>query len=62
MTELTDHLALGLSSALTLKSLGLCFVGCMIDSLIGVLPGIGLIATIAALPSVPNRRNTVFQE
>ncbi len=49
MTELTDNLALGFATALTLKNLGLCFLGCMIGSLIGVLPGVGPIATIAML-------------
>ncbi len=49
MTELTDHLALGFATALTLKNLGLCFIGCLIGTLIGVLPGVGPIATIAML-------------
>src|SRR5262249_61005313 len=35
--------------ALSLKNLGLCFIGCMIGTLIGVLPGIGPIATITIL-------------
>ena len=37
------------SVALSLKNLGLCFLGCLIGTLIGVLPGVGPIATITML-------------
>ena len=47
--ELFSNLALGFGVALTLKNIGLCFLGCMIGTLIGVLPGVGPIATIAML-------------
>jgi len=47
--ELFGNLATGFGVALTLKNLGLCFLGCMIGTLIGVLPGVGPIATIAML-------------
>jgi putative tricarboxylic transport membrane protein len=47
--DLFGHLALGFATALSLKNLGLCFVGCMVGTLIGVLPGVGPIATIAIL-------------
>ena len=47
--DLFDNLALGLSVALTLQNLAYAFVGCMVGTLIGVLPGIGPVATIAML-------------
>src|SRR6476620_6460858 len=47
--ELVGNLGLGLGVALSLKNLGLCFLGCMIGTLIGVLPGVGPIATITML-------------
>ena len=47
--ELFSNLAIGFGVALSLKNLGLCFLGCMIGTLIGVLPGVGPIATIAML-------------
>jgi len=47
--ELFSNLAVGLAVALSLKNLGLCFLGCLIGTLIGVLPGVGPIATIAML-------------
>ncbi len=47
--DMISNLALGFGVALTIKNLGLCFLGCMIGTLIGVLPGVGPIATIAML-------------
>jgi putative tricarboxylic transport membrane protein len=47
--DIFSNLALGLGVALSLKNLGLCFLGCMIGTLIGVLPGVGPVATIAML-------------
>src|SRR5512140_3025822 len=47
--ELINNLMLGFSTALTLTNLFYAFVGCMIGTLIGVLPGIGPVATIAML-------------
>jgi putative tricarboxylic transport membrane protein len=47
--DLLQNLALGFSVALTLKNVGLCFLGCLVGTLIGVLPGVGPIATIAML-------------
>jgi putative tricarboxylic transport membrane protein len=47
--ELFDNLALGFSVALSWQNLGLAFLGCLIGTLIGVLPGVGPIATIAML-------------
>jgi TctA family transporter len=47
--ELFDHLALGFSTALTLQNLSYAFIGCLLGTLIGVLPGLGPVATIAML-------------
>ncbi|MBX9463902.1 MAG: tripartite tricarboxylate transporter permease [Aquamicrobium sp.] len=49
MTELLDHLAIGFSLALSLENLFYCFTGALIGTLIGVLPGIGPLATVALL-------------
>src|SRR6202162_3783818 len=47
--ELLNNLALGFSVALTWGNLWYCFICCMLGTLIGVLPGIGPIATISML-------------
>jgi TctA family transporter len=47
--ELLDNLALGFSTALSLQNLMYAFFGVVIGTLIGVLPGIGPIATLAML-------------
>ena len=47
--ELLDHLALGFQVALTLDNLIYCFAGVVLGTLIGVLPGIGPVATISML-------------
>ena len=47
--DLLHNLVLGFSVALTLQNLGYCFVGVFLGTLIGVLPGIGPLATIAML-------------
>jgi putative tricarboxylic transport membrane protein len=47
--ELLSNLALGFATALSPTNLFLGFVGCLVGTLIGVLPGIGPIATIAML-------------
>ena len=47
--EFLDHLALGFSVSLTAQNLAYCFLGVLIGTLIGVLPGIGPIPTIAML-------------
>jgi putative tricarboxylic transport membrane protein len=49
MGDLFSNLALGFSVALTPLNLGLAFLGCLVGTLIGVLPGVGPIATIAML-------------
>jgi TctA family transporter len=47
--DLLSNLALGFSTALTLSNLFYAFAGVLIGTLIGVLPGIGPIATLAML-------------
>ena len=47
--DLLNNLALGFGTALTLSNLLYAFAGCLIGTLIGVLPGIGPIATLAML-------------
>ena len=39
--DMLHNLALGLSVAATLQNLFYAFIGCMVGTLIGVLPGIG---------------------
>lgn len=47
--ELLTNLALGAATAFTLDNLFYCFIGVLLGTLIGVLPGIGPLATIAML-------------
>lgn len=47
--DLIDNLSLGFSVAFTFQNLLYAFVGCLLGTLIGVLPGIGPLATIAML-------------
>lgn len=47
--ELFNNLSLGFETAFTLQNLMYCFIGCVLGTLIGVLPGLGPIATIAML-------------
>ncbi len=47
--DLINNLALGFSTALTFANLAYAFAGVLIGTLIGVLPGIGPIATLAML-------------
>jgi putative tricarboxylic transport membrane protein len=47
--ELFHNLIFGFSVALSLQNLLYCFIGVMVGTLIGVLPGIGPMATIAML-------------
>src|SRR5262245_58794145 len=47
--ELFQHLIFGFGVALSLQNLVYCFIGVMVGTLIGVLPGIGPLATIAML-------------
>src|SRR5262245_3009284 len=47
--ELFNNLVFGFSVALTWQNLWFCFIGVFLGTLIGVLPGIGPLATIAML-------------
>ncbi|MFP8778012.1 tripartite tricarboxylate transporter permease [Hydrogenophaga sp. RWCD_12] len=47
--DLINNLSLGFGVAFTLQNLLYAFVGCLLGTLIGVLPGIGPVATIAML-------------
>src|SRR5512133_246407 len=47
--ELFHNLAFGFGVALSLQNLLYCFIGVLLGTLIGVLPGIGPLATIAML-------------
>lgn len=47
--ELVDHILLGLSVAATANNLLYCLLGVLIGTAIGVLPGLGPLATIAML-------------
>ncbi len=47
--DLFDNLALGFGVAFTLQNLMYAFIGCLLGTVIGVLPGIGPLATIAML-------------
>jgi TctA family transporter len=49
MTELLGQLALGFDVALTAQNVLYCFAGVLLGTLIGVLPGLGPLATIAML-------------
>ena len=47
--DLLQHLATGLDVAISWSNLGYCFVGVVLGTIIGVLPGLGPVATIAML-------------
>ena len=47
--DLLNNLIFGLGVAITLQNLAYCFIGVLVGTLIGVLPGIGPLATIAML-------------
>ncbi len=47
--DLLGNLALGLQTALSLDNVLYCFVGVLLGTLVGVLPGVGATATIAML-------------
>jgi TctA family transporter len=53
MQELIANLGLGFATALTLQNLAYALFGCFLGTLIGVLPGLGPVATISMLlPSI----------
>src|SRR5581483_6814274 len=47
--DLLHNLSFGFGVAVTLQNLAYCFLGVLVGTLIGVLPGIGPLATIAML-------------
>jgi TctA family transporter len=47
--DLITNLSIGFGAAFTVQNLAYAFVGCLLGTLIGVLPGIGPVATIAML-------------
>ena len=47
--DLLSNLALGFGVALTPANLGFALIGCLVGTMIGVLPGIGPVATVAML-------------
>src|SRR5262249_56980599 len=47
--DVFQNLATGFAAALSLKNIGFALIGCLLGTLIGVLPGIGPIPTIAML-------------
>jgi putative tricarboxylic transport membrane protein len=47
--ELINHLALGFETAFTLTNLLYCLIGVFVGTAVGVLPGLGPVATIAML-------------
>src|SRR6202162_4672680 len=49
MLDLLHNLALGFSVSLSQMNWALCLIGAMVGTLIGVLPGVGPLATIAML-------------
>lgn len=49
MEAFFGNLELGFTTALSLQNIALCFGGCLIGTLVGILPGVGPIATIAIL-------------
>jgi putative tricarboxylic transport membrane protein len=49
MGDILGNLGMGFGVALTLQNLALCFFGCLVGTMIGVLPGIGPLSTMAML-------------
>ena len=47
--ELLGNLGLGLGVALTLNNLFYCFLGTLLGTLVGVIPGLGVLAAISML-------------
>ena len=47
--DILANLAFGFDTALSLQNIGYCFIGVLLGTAIGVLPGLGPIATIAML-------------
>lgn len=57
--DLLDHLKLGLWTAITLQNLSYCFLGVVVGTLIGVLPGLGAVATISMLLPITYKLDSI---
>ena len=57
--EILSNLALGFGVALSPFNLLMCLVGVMLGTLIGVLPGVGPVATIAMLLPITFNLNPI---
>ncbi|GAA4533411.1 tripartite tricarboxylate transporter permease [Chelativorans composti] len=49
IADMLNNLAIGFAGASTLANLGYALVGCLLGTLVGVLPGIGVVPTVAML-------------
>ena len=47
--EFLNNLGIGFEAALSLNNLTYCFIGVLVGTAIGILPGLGPLATIAML-------------
>src|SRR2546428_12332638 len=47
--DVISNLGLGFAVALTIQNIAYCFVGVLLGTVIGVLPGIGPVTTVAML-------------
>ena len=47
MLDILSNIMMGFGVALTWENIALCFLGCVIGTAIGVLPGIGPLTTMA---------------
>ena len=57
---MVDNLALGFSVALSLSGLFYCFLGVFLGTVVGVLPGLGVMATLAILMPITFHLETVY--
>ena len=55
--DLLNNLAVGFATALSLQNLLYCFLGVTLGTLIGVLPGLGPVATLAMLLPITYARS-----
>src|SRR5262245_3389498 len=59
MLDILGNLGMGLGVALTLQNIALCFFGCLVGTMIGVLPGIGPLSTMAMLLPITYRLDPI---
>src|SRR5512144_1646891 len=55
--DVIPHLALGFAVALTAQNIAYCFIGVLLGTIIGVLPGIGPVTTVAMLLPISFKLN-----